>query len=310
MEVKYNLPNIGDKFGDWEVIDNTIRYIYPTSTTPTRYCKGVLVRCPHGVIAGRTISALCRGDTKGCVQCGGEQKYKGIGDLSASYVNSVQLGARERNLEFNVSLEYLWALYNDQNRKCALSGMDITLDPQYSTHYRQDEKSVTQTASLDRIDNNLGYIEGNVQWLHKKVNLMKNSYNQEEFVDLCELISKQRKPEPRTRVIIRLSVEGIHRWAECPIEEVSYLRQYHRHIFNVIGKAYVTHSDRDIEFIQAAHDIRQYLYDNYYNEQYKCLFFNDKSCEMLADEIVTRFKLYECEVNEDGEGGAIVKNYE
>lgn len=311
MTTKSNqdIPAIGETFGNWTVVDNSIEYIYPQSTTSTKYAKGIFVECPHGVKVRRTVSSLRRGDTKGCKLCGYEMKFTGINQLSASYINSIKTGAKKRNLEFNVSCEYLWSLFNDQEGKCALSGLDITLDPQYSTHCRKGEKFVSQTASLDRVDNALGYIEGNVQWVHKKVNMMKNSYNQEEFIDLCELISKHRAAEPRIRVIIRFAVEGIHRWATCPIEEVSYLREYHRHVFNFIGKAYVTHSDRDIEFIQASHEIQKYLCEKYYSEHYRCLFFDDKSCEMLADEIATKFNLYECEVNEDGEGGAVVKNY-
>ncbi len=58
-----------------------------------------------------------------------------------------------------------------------------------------------------------------------------------------------------------------------------------------------------------SHDIKQYLTEKYYNDVYKCLFFDDNSCEMVAEELVKKFDLYECEVNEDGEGGSIVRNF-
>jgi len=45
-----------------------------------------------------------------------------------------------------------------------------------------------QTASLDRIDSSKGYIEGNVQWVHRKINMMKQSYTQEEFIELCQAV--------------------------------------------------------------------------------------------------------------------------
>ena len=110
-----------------------------------------------------------------------------------------------------------------------------------------------------------------------------------------------------TSIIARLQIEGIHRWQNCPIEEVSYLRDYHRHVFHIIGKAYVKHSDRDIEFIQLTHEIRRYLLSKYYTQKYSCCFFDNNSCEMLAHELSHQFDLYECEVNEDGESGAIVQ---
>jgi hypothetical protein len=299
---------IGKQFGNWIVIDDTNAYIYPNSTKQTRYTKGILVQCPHGTTMRRALSALRRGDTKGCVICSHEEKFKGIGDLSSSYIGSIKLGADLRDLEYSVSTECLWALFEEQNRKCKLSGLDISLDPHYSTNCRKGQKFVTQTASLDRIDNTRGYTEGNVQWIHKDINIMKLDHNQEYFVELCELIARTRKVEPRLRVIARVSIEGIHRWAKCPIPEVSYLRDYHRHIFNIIGKAYVNHSDRDIEFIQLSHQIKNYLADKYFDKKYNCCFFDDASCEMLADELATKFNLYECEVNEDGEGGSLVRN--
>lgn len=306
--MKYNIPNIGTKFGEWEVIDNTLVSIYPNSTSSTKNTKGILVKCSHGTKQYRTISALYNGSTTGCSFCKTDKQFKGIGDLSSSYISSIKIGAKNRNIEFVVTLEYLWGLFLEQNKQCSLSGLEITLDPQYSSNCRRGNKEITQTASLDRIDNTRGYEPGNVQWVHKWINIMKLDHNQEYFIEMCELVAKHRKIEPRIRVLIRFSIEGVHRWLKCPIEEVDYLRNYHRHVFNIIGKAYVNHTDRDIEFIQLSHEMKQYLMNKYYNEKYKCCFFDDASCEMLADELSMKFGLYECEVNEDGEGGALVKN--
>lgn len=110
-----------------------------------------------------------------------------------------------------------------------------------------------------------------------------------------------------TKVIVRLNVEGIHRWEKCPIEEVSYLRNYHRHNFFIIAKSYVLHNDRHVEFVELGHRIKSYLCKKYFSEYYQCLLFGDNSCEMLANELVEVFNLVSCEVNEDGEGGALVE---
>jgi hypothetical protein len=37
-------------------------------------------------------------------------------------------------------------------------------------------------ASLDRIDNDSGYIEGNIQWVCKRVNYMKHTMKDEYFL--------------------------------------------------------------------------------------------------------------------------------
>jgi hypothetical protein len=45
------------------------------------------------------------------------------------------------------------------------------------------------TASLDRINNKLGYVKGNVHWVHKDINLMKQCFDLDHFVKMCELVS-------------------------------------------------------------------------------------------------------------------------
>lgn len=108
-------------------------------------------------------------------------------------------------------------------------------------------------------------------------------------------------------VYSRLKVEGIHNWKNCPIEEVSYLKDDHRHIFEIIAYKEVFHIDRDIEFIQFKHEIKDYLLLQYWNEEKRCLYFGSKSCEMIARELIEKFNLCKCEVNEDSENGAILE---
>jgi hypothetical protein len=45
-------------------------------------------------------------------------------------------------------------------------------------------------ASLDRIDSKKGYVEGNVHWVHKDVNMMKRNFTEEYFINLCETVYK------------------------------------------------------------------------------------------------------------------------
>lgn len=110
----------------------------------------------------------------------------------------------------------------------------------------------------------------------------------------------------RSTVYCTLQVEGVHRWLECPIEEVSYLRDYHRHIFHVKASVNVTHDDRFVEFIELKHKIQAYLRSRYWNQEWQLLHFGDRSCEMIARELISEFHLSECEVSEDGENGAVL----
>jgi hypothetical protein len=90
----------------------------------------------------------------------------------------------------NVKIVEIYELWIKQNKKCVLSGLDVD--------FTKTEKGIS--ASIDRIDSNGDYILENVQIVHKDVNLMKNSFPQEYFIELCKKISdgkyrKQREGE-------------------------------------------------------------------------------------------------------------------
>ena len=111
----------------------------------------------------------------------------------------------------------------------------------------------------------------------------------------------------RRFIYVTTQFEGVHRYKDAP-DEVSFLRDYHRHIFKVKLAIEVMHNERDIEFIMLKHKLELYLGANYDN-----LCF-EKSCEAIAEDIVGVFgEMYsnrkiKCEVSEDGENGAILES--
>ena len=56
---------------------------------------------------------------------------------------------------------------------------------------KEIERGAT-TASLDRVDNKLGYIKGNVHWVYKDINFMKQGFSLSHFIDMCNLVVKNR----------------------------------------------------------------------------------------------------------------------
>lgn len=109
----------------------------------------------------------------------------------------------------------------------------------------------------------------------------------------------QRKT--KTFVYCTLQFEAIHCWPACPLEEVSFLRVPHRHMFHIKAAKEVSHSDRDVEFIVLKRDIQEHL-DSMFPDRN----LGSRSCEMLAQELIDEFGLTSCEVSEDGENGAFV----
>ena len=129
----------------------------------------------------------------GCLRRGkSSRNWNGCGDLSGSFFGKIKSHAKRRKILFDVEIEYLWDLFLQQGGKCAL-----TNEPLKFPTSNLDEK----TASLDRINSSKGYIENNVQWVHKDINLMKQQFSQDYFILLCDKVSlyaKGRKNEQET----------------------------------------------------------------------------------------------------------------
>lgn len=104
--------------------------------------------------------------------------------ISQTVYHRINKQAVERGIEFNLTPIYLEELLIKQNFKCALSGLPLQLSLSLNTK----EQRAHHTASLDRIDSSLPYIEGNVQWVHKDINYMKCDFTQEEFINYCQCV--------------------------------------------------------------------------------------------------------------------------
>jgi hypothetical protein len=108
----------------------------------------------------------------------------------------------------------------------------------------------------------------------------------------------------KTTIFTKLTIEGLHRWKDCNLEEVGYLKNTHRHIFHITCEKDVTGLDRELEFVRFKHEVDFYIRHNYYMPYLGCCSFGNMSCEMIAKELVKEFNLSSCEVSEDNENGA------
>lgn len=145
-------------------------------------------QCDCGNIKNINSSTLRsgRGKSCGCYKKDLENGllWTGHGEIGSWYWNAIKQSARARKHEFLISVEYAWDLFLLQKRKCALTGFDL-----FFAHQAKN-RSKDQTASLDRISSDCGYIIGNIQWLHKDVNYMKQDYNNEYFREICNCVYK------------------------------------------------------------------------------------------------------------------------
>lgn len=109
------------------------------------------------------------------------------GEIQRFVWNDISGGARRRGLSLDITIEYAWGMFLEQNRKCYLSGVPLSFAK------RQKEAKFNQTASLDRIDSSKGYEIGNVMWIHKDLQAIKMDLELSELIEWCRKISiKQR----------------------------------------------------------------------------------------------------------------------
>lgn len=159
----------------------------------------VTVECRCGEVVVRRASHLESERTKMCKSCSAKETAKSypppvirqaVGQLGKTYYSCLRRGAEKRDLEWNVSQGYLWSIFTGS---CSLTGREINLS--LKTHSCAPAYSLF-TASLDRIDSSIGYIEGNVQWVHKELNRLKNNYDQEHFIQMCREVVGYANQQP------------------------------------------------------------------------------------------------------------------
>ena len=166
---------IGSKYKHWTVIDGPI---YRNSTA---YYK---VRCDCGTEAYKLpIELLYENRDFQCEKCAQRERALQttltngrVGDLTLTEHTRLRRSAEKRGYAFEVSMEYLWNLFQEQKQICAITG---------------DYIPSIDEASLDRIDSSKGYEIGNVQFISTAINYMKNTMSHEDTLKLCKIIAEK-----------------------------------------------------------------------------------------------------------------------
>jgi hypothetical protein len=92
-----------------------------------------------------------------------------------------------RNLEFAIDLDYLLALVDAQEGRCALSGWELEFTRGGDFKGGKNPRGCT----VDRIDNSRGYVPGNVQLACCLPNYLKADMDLAEFRSLCRDIGNR-----------------------------------------------------------------------------------------------------------------------
>lgn len=139
----------------------------------------------------RAVSTI-KANVHGCKSCGSRVVHAGrVGSkatawrggrfISGALFCQIRKGAAVRSLPFEVSVEYLDRVWEEQQGRCVYTGRYLTIG----------NRGTETTASLDRIDSKRGYVEGNVQFVHKVVNIAKYTQTHEEFIAMCKEVTER-----------------------------------------------------------------------------------------------------------------------
>jgi hypothetical protein len=94
-------------------------------------------------------------------------------DMMAHYRRS----SRKKNIPFDLDLDFLSNLWQHQNGRCAITGVEMT-------HIRQDLCGVR----IDAIDTDKGFIKGNTQLICDGIKRMKRDMNNKDVIGFVQEI--------------------------------------------------------------------------------------------------------------------------
>lgn len=183
---KYHI--IGKKFGKLKVIEQ----IESNKRKQSQYkclCKCGNIKIVVGASLVKKLTRSCGCLTKNLL-------FKGYKDISGIYWSRVQKTAKIKGRKFSLNIKDVWELFLKQDKKCALSGLDITFNPSYFNYYKMKklgQATEYQTASIDRRDSSKDYTLDNIQLVHKNVNWMKQDFSQEEYIYYCKCVTNNQK---------------------------------------------------------------------------------------------------------------------
>lgn len=101
--------------------------------------------------------------------------WRGYKDVPGKVLSKLKRGALHRGLVFEITIEDIQEVYEQQHKVCAFSGLPLTFGID---------------ASVDRLDSQEGYTRDNIQIVHKQLNMIKRDTPNEEFIEWCCLVAK------------------------------------------------------------------------------------------------------------------------
>lgn len=154
------------------------------------YCKKCKQYKPISEFYPNGSTVKCRNFySNDCKECESERKKiarkKSFNDDVETFFTRLLNGCRSRarrsdNFNFDLTLEQVLDLYEKQQHKCALSGIEMTTI--------KGSGHLILNASIDRIDPGKDYTLSNIRLVCSHINMMRSNLSDDELLTFCKSI--------------------------------------------------------------------------------------------------------------------------
>lgn len=101
-------------------------------------------------------------------------------------VQNARNRAKKKEIPFELTKEYIVALFEEQDGKCFYSDVKLNI-----VKKNKDRTHDPFKMSLDCVVPDLGYVKGNVVWCAYCVNALKLKMSKEDMIEVCRHIVKK-----------------------------------------------------------------------------------------------------------------------
>jgi len=122
-------------------------------------------------------------------------KWTGYEEISGRLWLTYKKEAERKKIAFEITIEDAWDVLVEQDHKCALTGKTL---------------GKRNVASLDLKEPDKGYVEGNIQWVDKRIHQVKRNLIDRDFISLCEEVASYQSKKK----LAALAIPSFEEWSQ------------------------------------------------------------------------------------------------
>lgn len=168
-------------------------YIKPFNDCGELYCQTCKTYKPTSEFNTGTNIKKRNGYSRECKECESNRKKIARASMNINdkekFLKHLLHGCKTRalsaGLQYDLDIDFIIKLYDSQDGKCALSGIQMKT-------VRQSGKNIFN-ASIDRIIPGSGYTKDNVRLVCNHINMMRSNLEDEQLIQFCKAIIEYDK---------------------------------------------------------------------------------------------------------------------